>query len=180
MKWCSNRYTTGELRLQDHCQTAWSVSIDLATHRKRNILNDSYRTDVILFYPPYIVALAALLIAQAVAKVSEFLSNLKEQRDISKWLSSLRVDTDPVRSAWLSQLTQQIREVAKEILDMYDRHFHEKDREDDVVAKLSKGVHALWPKFSSAERLPNSNDKVFESAKLSPSSIGRIVGLAGE
>lgn len=75
------------------------MSIDLATHRKRNILNDSYRTDVILFYPPYIVALAALLIAQAVAKVSEFLSNLKEQRDISKWLSSLRVDTDPVRSA---------------------------------------------------------------------------------
>lgn len=51
----------------------------------RSLVNDSYRTDLILMYPPFMIALACIYIA----------SVLKE-RDTRSWFEELRVDMNVV------------------------------------------------------------------------------------
>jgi len=56
----------------------------------RSLVNDSYRTDLILMYPPFMIALACIYIA----------SVLKE-KDTRSWFEELRVDMNVV---WLHPL----------------------------------------------------------------------------
>jgi hypothetical protein len=51
----------------------------------RSLVNDSYRTDLILMYPPFMIALACIYIA----------SVLKE-KDTRSWFEELRVDMNVV------------------------------------------------------------------------------------
>lgn len=50
-------------------------------------MNDSYRTDLILMYPPFMIALACIYIA----------SVLKE-KDTRSWFEELRVDMNVVKA----------------------------------------------------------------------------------
>lgn len=45
----------------------------------RVILNDSYRTDVVLFYPPFMIALAALHIVSQTLSLPELSSFVLQQ-----------------------------------------------------------------------------------------------------
>eukprot|EP00736_Rhodelphis_marinus_P005682 Rmarinus@m.20028 len=56
-------------------QTAWQL------------INDSYRTDLSLMYPPYLIAIACLYLAGGVHK-----------RNMDQWLSQLRVDPEEVQA----------------------------------------------------------------------------------
>lgn len=58
----------------------------------RSLVNDSYRTDLILMYPPFMIALACIYIA----------SVLKE-KDTRSWFEDLRVDMNVVCSSFLAK-----------------------------------------------------------------------------
>ncbi|XP_024362788.1 cyclin-C1-1 isoform X3 [Physcomitrium patens] len=64
-----------------------------------SLVNDSYRTDLILMYPPFMIALACIYIA----------SVLKE-KDTRSWFEELRVDMNVIKN------------IAMEILDFYDNY----------------------------------------------------------
>eukprot|EP01102_Stenamoeba_stenopodia_P020603 TRINITY_DN8100_c0_g3_i3.p1 TRINITY_DN8100_c0_g3~~TRINITY_DN8100_c0_g3_i3.p1 ORF type:complete len:148 (+),score=37.48 TRINITY_DN8100_c0_g3_i3:89-532(+) len=74
-----------EPQLNDLIETSWHVA------------NDSYRTHLCLMYPPYIIALACIL-------VSSFLVG----KDLRQWFSDLNVD---MKDVW---------DATQELLDMYD------------------------------------------------------------
>ncbi|KAK5577302.1 hypothetical protein RB653_002243 [Dictyostelium firmibasis] len=61
------------------------------------IVNDSYRTDVCLLYPPYVVALGCILLGSYLLK-----------KDIKQWLSELNVE---MKDIW---------EVSKDLIDYYE------------------------------------------------------------
>ncbi|XP_042482751.1 cyclin-C1-1-like [Macadamia integrifolia] len=67
------------------------------THLSWGLVNDTYKMDVILIYPPYMIALACIHIA----------SVLKE-KDSTAWFEELRVDMNVVKN------------ISMEILDFYD------------------------------------------------------------
>lgn len=54
----------------------------------RSLINDTYKMDLILIYPPYMIALACIYIA----------SVLKE-KDTTSWFEELRVDMNVVRNS---------------------------------------------------------------------------------
>lgn len=56
----------------------------------RSLTNDSYKMDLILIYPPYMIALACIYIA----------SVLKE-KDTTAWFEELHVDMNVVRNSSL-------------------------------------------------------------------------------
>jgi len=64
-----------------------------------SLVNDSYRTDLILMYPPFMIALACIYIA----------SVLKE-KDTRSWFEELRVDMNVIKT------------IALELLDFYDNY----------------------------------------------------------
>ncbi|KAK9055632.1 hypothetical protein SSX86_026717 [Deinandra increscens subsp. villosa] len=70
-----------------------------ATQMTWGLINDSYKTDLILMYPPHTIALACIYVA----------SMLKD-KDNTAWFEQLRVDMNMVEK------------VATEILDFYDNH----------------------------------------------------------
>eukprot|EP00884_Botryococcus_braunii_P016835 jgi/Botrbrau1/3835/Bobra.0183s0060.1 len=72
--------------LVDIAPTAWSVC------------NDSYRTDLCVLYPPYIIALACVVVAAAI-----------EYRDIEQWLAGLDVTL------------KLVQEAATELMNMYEQ-----------------------------------------------------------
>ncbi len=49
-------------------------------------MNDSYRTDVLLLYPPHIIALACI-----------YLVAFQKDKDVSQWFSELNVEMKEVR-----------------------------------------------------------------------------------
>ena len=57
----------------------------LAVGVARTLVNDSYRLDICLLHPPYLIALAAIYIGCAYIK-----------RDVTEWFDLLNVDTAQV------------------------------------------------------------------------------------
>jgi cyclin C len=78
-----------------------------------SLVNDSYRTDLILMYPPFMIALACIYIA----------SVLKEE-DTRSWFEELRVDMNVIKN------------IAMEILDFYDNY--RQIPEERISAAVSK------------------------------------------
>lgn len=68
------------------------------------ILNDSYRTDACLRYPPYLIAIACIFIAGTLQDkdMSEWLKklniDLQELGDITQYLSTMYVNPNPLRT----------------------------------------------------------------------------------
>lgn len=91
-------------------------TIEYALH----MLNDSYFTDVILRHPPYLIALACLLIATTVKRV-----NAGEFRN---WLNRVITDADSVRK---------LGDLSNDILNVYN-FFGQLDFETSVRAALPK------------------------------------------
>lgn len=59
----------------------------------RYVVNDSYRTDLCLLYPPYLIAIAALYVASV-------LKDRDKKPDVKQWFAELTVDMNDVRD-WL-------------------------------------------------------------------------------
>jgi len=94
------------------------------------IINDSYRTDVYLMYPPYIITLACIYLTGLV-KDKEAPESDRELR-ISKWFSELNVgDLTPVG------------EVVQEILSVYEVWGNETTFLRDVSVLLKKKLHRV-------------------------------------
>ncbi|KVI03789.1 Cyclin C [Cynara cardunculus var. scolymus] len=70
-----------------------------ATQLTWGLVNDTYKTDLILVHPPYLIGLACIYVA----------SVLKEKENTA-WFEDLRVDMNVVKN------------IAMEILDFYDTH----------------------------------------------------------
>lgn len=60
--------------LHECLETAW------------NIVNDSYRTDICLLYPPYLIALSAI-----------YLASFLKEKDLKQWFSDLSVEMAEVQ-----------------------------------------------------------------------------------
>lgn len=70
------------------------------------IINDSYRTDVCLLYPPHLIALSAIYLTVVLNQESIFAGD--HQRDMKQWFADLNVDIHA------------IIEISQEILSIYD------------------------------------------------------------
>ncbi|KAJ8646182.1 hypothetical protein MRB53_007930 [Persea americana] len=79
-----------------------------------SLINDSYKMDLILIYPPYMIALACIYIA----------SVLKE-KDTTAWFEELHVDMNVVKN------------ISMEILDFYDA-YKQSIPDERINAALSK------------------------------------------
>ncbi|KAG9446079.1 hypothetical protein H6P81_012207 [Aristolochia fimbriata] len=86
------------------------------THLSWSLVNDTYRMDLILIYPPYMIALACIYIA----------SVLKE-KETTAWFEELRVDMNVIKN------------ISMEILDFYDSYKIIPDEKiNATLNKLSK------------------------------------------
>ncbi|KAJ7563754.1 hypothetical protein O6H91_03G124800 [Diphasiastrum complanatum] len=65
----------------------------------RALVNDSYGTDLILMYPPYVIALACI-----------YIGCILKEKDARTWFEELRVDMNVIKN------------IAMEILDFYDNY----------------------------------------------------------
>ncbi len=82
-----------DANLNDCLDTAWYVIFifftgDFVADRTcliRKLVNDSYRTDVLLLYPPHIIALACI-----------YLVAFQKDKDVSQWFSELNVEMKEV------------------------------------------------------------------------------------
>ncbi|EFA82991.1 cyclin [Heterostelium album PN500] len=81
------------------------------------IVNDSYKTDVSLLYPPYVIALGCIYLVAFIKK-----------KDLKQWFSDLNVD---MKEIW---------DVAKELLDYY-----EFDRVLITPAEAPEAIYAKLP-----------------------------------
>ncbi|XP_044955761.1 cyclin-C1-1 isoform X1 [Hordeum vulgare subsp. vulgare] len=82
------------------------------------LVNDTYKMDLILIYPPYMIALACIYIA----------SVLKD-KDTTSWFEELRVDMNIVKN------------ISMEILDFYDTYKIDPQRglqEDKIIPVMNK------------------------------------------
>ncbi|OVA04034.1 Cyclin [Macleaya cordata] len=85
------------------------------THLSWGLVNDTYKMDLILIYPPYMIALACIYIA----------SVLKD-KDTTAWFEELRADMNVVKN------------ISMEMLDFYDNHkILPEDRVNAIINKLS-------------------------------------------
>eukprot|EP00262_Sarcandra_glabra_P004197 TRINITY_DN15175_c0_g2_i1.p1 TRINITY_DN15175_c0_g2~~TRINITY_DN15175_c0_g2_i1.p1 ORF type:complete len:252 (+),score=25.84 TRINITY_DN15175_c0_g2_i1:70-825(+) len=83
------------------------------THFSWGLVNDTYRMDLILIHPPYMIALACIYIA----------SVLKD-KDTTAWFEELRVDMNVIKN------------ISMEILDFYDGY--KNVQEERINAALNK------------------------------------------
>ncbi|RZC68659.1 hypothetical protein C5167_031880 [Papaver somniferum] len=82
----------------------------------QGLVNDTYKMDLVLIYPPYMIALACIYIA----------SVLKD-KDTTAWFEELRADMNVVKN------------ISMEILDFYDNHkILPEDRTNAIFNKISK------------------------------------------
>ncbi|CAH1782036.1 unnamed protein product [Owenia fusiformis] len=81
------------------------------------IVNDSLRTDICLFYPPYLIALACLHMACVI-----------QQKDAKQWFAELSVDMD------------KILEITRHILALYElwKNYDEKKEIQALLQKMPK------------------------------------------
>ena len=103
------------------------------------IVNDTYRSDICLVYPPYLVALAAIHMAAVVQK-----------KDVKAWFTELSVDMGKVL------------EISALILDLYKlwKKFDEGREVSELLAKAPK------PKLSKS---PSPTEQGMQSQVSSPS-----------
>ncbi|KAI7693114.1 hypothetical protein SSS_08079 [Sarcoptes scabiei] len=82
-----------------------------------NVVNDSYRTDVCLLYPPHQIALACLHLACVIT-----------QKDHKHWFAELNTDLDKVL------------EISKFLLNLYEmwNNFDEKKEISELLLKMPK------------------------------------------
>lgn len=71
-----------------------------------NFVNDSYRTDVALMYPPHLIALASLYVAYIQDKQAQPTS--LDNGDLRKWFDKLNVNLD------------EVRDIVKRVMNMYE------------------------------------------------------------
>jgi len=82
------------------------------------LVNDTYKMDLILIYPPYMIALACIYIASAL-----------KDKDTTSWFEELRVDMNIVKN------------ISMEILDFYDTYKIDPQRglpDDKISPVLNK------------------------------------------
>jgi cyclin C len=72
------------------------------------IVNDSYRTDVSLLYPPHLIALAAIYLTVELNHADFAPGSAGDQRDMKQWFADLNVDI------------KSIIEISQEILSIYE------------------------------------------------------------
>lgn len=103
------------------------------------IVNDTYRCDVALLYPPYLIALASIHMAAVVHK-----------KDVKAWFAELSVDMD------------KILEITTQILDLYKlwKRYDESKDVPDLLAKMPK------PKLSKS---PSPAEQALKSQVSTPS-----------
>ncbi|XP_020795712.1 cyclin-C [Periophthalmus magnuspinnatus] len=97
------------------------------------IVNDTYRTDLCLLYPPFMIALACLHVACVV-----------QQKDARQWFAELSVDMD------------KILEIIRVILKLYDQWKNFDDRKD-IAAVLNKMPKPKPPPNSESDQSSNGN-----------------------
>eukprot|EP00474_Spongospora_subterranea_P001292 CRZ01750.1 hypothetical protein [Spongospora subterranea] len=108
--------------LNDCLQTAWAIA------------NDSYGTDIMLLYPPYVIAVACIQMA----------CNFHE-KDIREWSQKLRIKMD------------QVFEVIAEILCYYDlRSKYTPHQTEEALQKL-QAITSSFTSSSSALSSPPNN-----------------------
>mmetsp|Transcript_23471 Transcript_23471/g.63355 ORF Transcript_23471/g.63355 Transcript_23471/m.63355 type:complete len:172 (-) Transcript_23471:23-538(-) len=104
-------------RMAGVTETAWSL------------LNDSYRLDVCLFYPPHVIAIAVINIACSYMGV-----------DASSWFESL---------TFVDNRREEVKQVEEELLVLYEEFSHLKP--DEIARVLSKvPIHPPAPPVQSA------------------------------
>jgi len=94
----------------------------------RGLVNDTYKMDLILIYPPYMIALACIYIASAL-----------KDKDTTSWFEELRVDMNIVKN------------ISMEILDFYDTYKIDPQRglpDDKISPVLNKLPAKSWPPVS--------------------------------
>ena len=103
------------------------------------IVNDSYRSDVCLMYPPYLIALASIHMAAVVHK-----------KDVKAWFVELSVDMSKVL------------EITTQILELYKlwKRYDETKEVPDLIEKMAK------PKIAKS---PSSSDHILKSHMSTPS-----------
>uniref|UniRef100_A0A8B9L4J6 Cyclin C n=1 Tax=Astyanax mexicanus TaxID=7994 RepID=A0A8B9L4J6_ASTMX len=97
------------------------------------IVNDTYRTDLCLLYPPFMIALACLHVACVV-----------QQKDARQWFAELSVDMD------------KILEIIRVILKLYDQWKNFDDRKE-MPAVLNKVPKPKPPPNSENDQSSNGN-----------------------
>ncbi|KAK1888838.1 Cyclin-C [Dissostichus eleginoides] len=97
------------------------------------IVNDTYRTDLCLLYPPFMIALACLHVACVV-----------QQKDARQWFAELSVDMD------------KILEIIRVILKLYDQWKNFDDRKE-IAAVINKMPKPKPPPNSESDQSSNGN-----------------------
>ncbi|KAI9309233.1 cyclin-like protein [Cunninghamella echinulata] len=72
------------------------------------ILNDAYRTDIVLLYPPHLIALAALYLTIVLNHADFAPGSVGDRSDMKQWFADLNVEIDT------------IIEITQEILSIYE------------------------------------------------------------
>jgi len=96
-----------------------------------NVVNDAYRTDVPLLFPPYIVSLGAIYIACVYQEI-----------DVRKWYEKMNVNLD------------EIKQVVKYIMDLYADH-----SAPDAQKKKVEKIKLLEPKLVTYDKKPEPSVK---------------------
>ncbi|XWS31238.1 hypothetical protein CRYUN_Cryun23aG0060400 [Craigia yunnanensis] len=78
------------------------------------LVNDTYKMDLILIHPPYLIALACMYIA-----------SVYREKDITTWFEELRVDMNVVKN------------ISMEILDFYENKMITDERISTAFSKLA-------------------------------------------
>ncbi|KAF1491014.1 Cyclin-C, partial [Pygoscelis antarcticus] len=99
----------------------------------RRIVNDTYRTDLCLLYPPFMIALACLHVACVV-----------QQKDARQWFAELSVDME------------KILEIIRVILKLYEQ-WKNFDERKEMATILSKMPKPKPPPNSEGEQGPNGS-----------------------
>lgn len=121
-----------DLRRTELLATAWPI------------LNDSYQTDAILLYPPYLIAIACICMAGTV-----------EDIDMMQWMKSLSVDTREVgdivlmlASVYSTPKFSNTTVTFESVLNKLDVHFAGKVQPGDTSAKVRKPLPTSVPATS--------------------------------
>ena len=103
------------------------------------IVNDSFRTDVSLLFPPFLIALSCLHMASAILAISVKNNSLCptskntvvfSRKDLRAWFADLAFDMD------------KIQETTKHILALYDlwKGYDEKKEINSILQKMIKPI----------------------------------------
>lgn len=103
---------------QDLVQMCWSI------------LNDSYRTDLCLMFPPHMIALSCI-----------YLSCVLKERDIRLWFEELRIDMNMVRS------------ITMELMDFYENY--QTISNEKINMALAKILSPRIPRPDTIQSLQN-------------------------